>query len=482
MKIALLSWESIYSIQVGGIAAHVSELAKALHDQNHEVHVFTRMGDHQSPYECIGGVDYHRCPFDPHTDFPTYITRMNRSFIECLIENESSNGRPFDLVHGHDWLCTEALVRAKKDLHRPTVMTVHSTEFGRCGNKRRAGISRHIRDLEWEGTHVADQVICVSYALRDEVRWLYGIPKKKTAVVYNGVDVHRFDVNVDVDSVRRRYAVGLDDPLILYAGRLAWQKGPDLLLDAIPALLHDHPKTKFVFAGDGDMRFSLRTRSQTMSVSAATRFLGYQTGEPLVGLFKSADAVCVPSRNEPFGIVILEGWSAARPVVATGNGGPAEFVRNGETGLTISADKESIRWGIGTVLANPEIARRMGTNGRHEAESRFSWDLVATNTISDYQLARSNAMKSNGARDRRTEADGPVKENSRRTPARAAPENGTPAGRFEHRAGLEEKIAQRAYEIFMSRGARDGRAIDDWLDAERQILGSRKPAHEKNYR
>ena len=69
MRIALLSWESMHSIAVGGLAPHVSELAAALQRRGHEVHVFTRIGPRQLGYENILGVHYHRCPYQTHDDF-----------------------------------------------------------------------------------------------------------------------------------------------------------------------------------------------------------------------------------------------------------------------------------------------------------------------------------------------------------------------------------------------------------------------------
>ena len=385
MRIALLSWESKHSVAVGGLAEHITELAAALCRQGHETHVFTRIGQRQSGYECVDGVHYHRCPFELHRDFLVENQRMCDSFIWHLAETESYLGVPFDIVHGHDWLSVRAMIQAKNEHGRPAVMTVHSTEFGRCGNQLFEGMSRRIREIEWEGTYVADRVICVSGALLKEVQDLYRPPPDKMHVIYNGIDVRRFDARVNTRSARRQYAVGLDEPMVLFAGRMTRQKGPDLLVDALPGLLGQHPRAKFVFAGDGDLRDGLEQRAAALGVAPATRFVGYRNGHELVSLFKTADMVCVPSRNEPFGIVILEAWSARKPVVATRNGGPAEFVEHENTGITVSDNRDSIGWGVGRVLGDKTDGRRMGRNGRREAEARFSWDIIAAATERVYQ-------------------------------------------------------------------------------------------------
>ena len=418
------------------------------------------------------------------------------------------------------------MTRVKNVHQRPVVMTIHSTEYGRCGNQLHDGISRTIREIEWEGTYVAERIICVSGALRSEVQNLYGVPADKIHVVYNGIDVSRFDARIDTRSARGRYAIAKDDPLVLFAGRMTRQKGPDLLVEALPGLLVDYPRAKFVFAGDGDLRGGLEQRAAALGIASATRFLGHRHGHELVGLFKSADLVCVPSRNEPFGIVILEAWSARKPVVATRNGGPAEFVKHGDTGLTVSDDRDAIGWGVGTVLADRTNGRRLGRNGRREAEARFSWDTIAAATERVYESCLSSRFGQQKASDHRLEeVSGMARERSNKvdgrttktrqpkgktatTNAKSTSKTAKPAGTTAAKAnkstrtsvarsakasrpraktapttgrstpsmmvgvGLElthDEISRRAYEIYLARGRTPGDPMEDWLQAERDL-------------
>jgi len=126
-------------------------------------------------------------------------------------------------------------------------------------------------------------------------------------------------------------------------------------------------------------------RAQQLGVAHATPFLGFQANGELIDLYKACDVVCVPSRNEPFGIVILESWSAGKPVVSTRNGGPEEFVWHNVNGLKVYANPDSIAWGLGTLFTNFEWARWMGRNGRVAAETAFSWDAIAGQTLAAYQ-------------------------------------------------------------------------------------------------
>ena len=384
MRIAMLSWESLHSIPVGGVGVHVTELAAALQRKGHEIHIYTRMGHGQREYELIEGVHYHRCPFALNGNFVDEVNEMCRSFVRHLFSTEDFMGAPFDVVHAHDWLTANAMIWIKQGRGRKTVFTIHSTEYGRSGNYFGNGQSVRVRFQERAGTEWADRVIAVSTPLKNEVMWMYNVPDGKLSVVHNGVNVHNYDGWVDPNEIRSRYGIGPVDPTVLFSGRLVHQTGPDLLIDAIPSVLRSHPHAKFVFAGDGEMRGGLERRAHQLGVAHATRFLGFQQNGTLANLYKACDAVCVPSRNEPFGIVVLEAWSAGKPVVSSRNGGPAEFVRHEVNGLKVDPNPNSIAWGLGTLFTNFEWARWMGRNGRHAAERDFSWDTAADRAMSAY--------------------------------------------------------------------------------------------------
>jgi glycosyltransferase involved in cell wall biosynthesis len=385
MRIAMFSWETLHSHAVGGIAAHVTELAAALQRRGHEVHVFTRPGYGSGGVWPIDAVWYHYCPHSLSRSFVDEIQEMCRSFVWHFLQTEDHIGH-FDVVHAHDWLASNAMVWVKqaRPYHRG-VLTMHSTEYGRCGNHFWGGTSERIRAHERHGTYSADRVIAVSGVLKYELMWMYNLPDWKCWMIYNGVPVHRFDGYLDPAEVKRRYGIGPVDPVVLFSGRLSLQKGPDLLLEAVPGLLRFHPNAKVVFAGDGHLRGELEGRAHQLGVAHATRFVGHASGGQLIDLYKSCDTVCLPSRNEPFGITALEGWAAGKPVVASQSGGPSEFVWHNVNGLKIYPTVESIGWGIGTLFTNFEWARWMGANGRLAAESAFSWDHIAEMTEQCYR-------------------------------------------------------------------------------------------------
>ncbi len=382
MKIALLSWESLHSVPVGGISPHVTELAEALGRKANEVHIFTRMGANQKYYEEINGVVYHRCPFDFDSNFITEVDNMCNSFSYNFFE-EDKKSEKFDIVHGHDWLMVNALSQIKEKSDAKIVFTLHSTEYGRCGNNLYEGMPRTIRDREWYGGYIADKVITVSHHLKDEVKWLYNIPEWKLSVIYNGINLGRFEIEVDPDKVKEKYGVWNSDPVCLFIGRMTEQKGPDILVEAIPSVLKVFFGAKFIFVGNGHMMDYLKHRAWVLGVSDSCRFLGHVPDKDLTELYKASDLVCVPSRNEPFGIVVLEAWCAGKPIVVTHNG--FDYVEHGINGLKVYDYPDSVAWGIKEVLWDKNAAKRIAVNGNIFA-GMFSWDNIAMKTLRAYTV------------------------------------------------------------------------------------------------
>jgi len=392
MRIAMLSWETRHSIAVGGIACHVSELAKALAAKGHDVHVFTRIGPDQSDYAFIDGVHYYRCAYKGHEEFVDDVNSMCRAFVHRVLGVEDTT-QPFDLVHAHDWLTANAMIWIKKSRGRRGVLTIHATEYGRSGNTFHDGRSKRIREQERAGTHWADRVITVSQATKNELMWMYERPDWHTEVVYNGVDRTPFEREVNRRAVREELAIGPNDPMILFCGRIDYQKGPDLLVEGFVRAKARWPSAKLVFVGDGGMRHQIEGRGHECGVGDDVRFTGCLDCEALPALFKATDVVAVPSRNEPFGIVVLEAWSAGKPVLATHNGGPGEYVDHEVDGLKIYADPDSIAWGINHAFEDYKALRRMGRNGQEKVRRGFTWDVVADETLKAYQAAAPEAKR-----------------------------------------------------------------------------------------
>ncbi len=371
LKIAFFCWESLYTERVGGLARAATHLAEEL-AKHHEVHFFTRgLGDLE-----VKGVNYHCCM--PHGfNIVDYCRDMSLKLVDRFREFDSPS---FDVLHFHDWHVVEAL-HALQD--RRTVFTFHSTEYGRSGNRFGDWWEfREISGKEWYAGLIAKRVTTVSNVLKNEVMWLYNVPDWKIDVVPNGIHPEEFCSEVDAGEVKKDYGIHPLAPLIFFAGRLVYQKGPDLLLDAIPRMLEHRWDLKFLFAGDGDMRGYLESKAREMNLPA--KFLGYLPDREFVRLLNSADIVVIPSRNEPFGLVLLEAWSARRCVVATDVGGLSENIDNFYDGIKVYPTPESIAWGVNYIVDDAEGVRLMGERGRRKVDEKFRWSVVAKRMLEVY--------------------------------------------------------------------------------------------------
>ncbi len=372
LKIAFFCWESLYTERVGGLARAATHLAEEL-AKEHEVHFFTRgIGDLE-----VNGVKYHCCT--PHgLNIVDYCRDMSLKLVDRFRETDSPE---FDVLHFHDWHVVEALHELQD---RRTVFTYHSTEYGRNGNSFGDWWEfREISGKEWYAGLIAKRITAVSNVLKNEIMWLYSIPDWKIDVVPNGIHPDKFYAEVDAGAVKKEYGIHPLAPLIFFAGRLVYQKGPDLLLDAIPSMLRHRWDLKFLFAGDGDMRSYLEKKAADMNLPV--RFLGYLPDSEFVRVLNSADIVVIPSRNEPFGLVLLEAWSAKRCVVATDVGGLSENIDNFYDGIKVYPAPESIAWGVNYIVDDAEGVRLMGERGRNKVDRKFRWEVVARKILDVYK-------------------------------------------------------------------------------------------------
>ncbi|KDE55321.1 glycosyltransferase family 4 protein [Methanoculleus sp. MH98A] len=373
LKIAFFCWESLHStFKVGGLAPAATHLAERLALMGHEVHFFTRgEGDDAT----INSVHYHYClPYGDNVI--EYCRTMSNMLVDAFRAHDTP---PFDILHFHDWHLVEAL-HVLRD--RNTVLSFHSTEYGRHGGNFGGWWEfQEISGKEWYGGYIAKAVTTVSYSTKTEVMWLYNIPEWKIVVIPNGIDPDAYRTRVDPGEVKKRYGIHPLAPVVLFVGRLTYQKGPDLLMQAIPKILAKRWDVQFLFAGTGDMRGYLEGAANGLPV----QFLGYISDEDHVRLLNACDLVAIPSRNEPFGLVLTEAWSAERCVVATEVGGLAENIDNFKNGIKVPVRLDSIAWGVCHLIDDPAYMQRLGKAGRRKVMDRFRWSVVTERMLGVYR-------------------------------------------------------------------------------------------------
>ncbi|HWQ20699.1 MAG TPA: glycosyltransferase family 4 protein [Methanotrichaceae archaeon] len=376
----MLSWESLYSIKVGGMAPHVSELSEALARRGHEVHIFTRRGDFDA-CDKINDVNYHRVVSDGSGDIIGQMDEMCNALFDSFEKVQNISGS-FDIIHGHDWHPVIALNRIKDGHHIPCVLTIHSTEWGRKGNSfSNWHISKEISHREWLGCYESSRVIVTTGHMLEELVNIYSVPVSKIGIIPNGIIRGKLRRTLDAGKVKEHLGISHHAPMILFCGRISYLKGPDLLVEAIPLVLKKHKNAKFIFAGDGDLRSECERRAKDLGAQNACRFLGYISSPEKEKLINACDLVCVPSRNEPFGIIVLEAWDAKKPIVATE---AVNIIRNFDDGILAYTQPESLAWCINRLIRNPDEMKKLGKAGQRRVDSEFGWDQIAARTEEAY--------------------------------------------------------------------------------------------------
>jgi glycogen(starch) synthase len=290
-------------------------------------------------------------------------------------------------VHAHDWLVAHAATTLKHHLGVPLVATLHATEAGRHQGWLPGPLNRSIHSVEWWLTYEARRVVACSAYMRWEVTRLFDLPPDKVDVVPNGVDLRRWQVPADrVAAARRRW--GGDGPLVVYSGRLVYEKGVQDLLAAVPRLRRRHPGLRLVVAGRGPAAEELRVLARRLRLGRAAVFAGFVPDAELAALAAAADCAVVPSVYEPFGLVALEAAAAGTPVVASDAGGLPEFVEHRRTGLSFRAgDPAGLAEAVGELLADQVLGRRLVNRARAVLRRDHSWAAVAARTVDVYARA-----------------------------------------------------------------------------------------------
>jgi glycosyltransferase involved in cell wall biosynthesis len=264
-----------------------------------------------------------------------------------------------NIVHAHGLRGAVVGGFAARRAHLPYLFTVHN-ELPRM-NPVQAAVFREL-------ARTAARVIAVSEAVATTLRQ-FDIPGNRIAVVPNGVDLSRFADPIDVDRVRKELGCAPTERIVLGVGRLAPEKGFDVLIEAFSALTAPLSDVRLILVGDGPDAAALRAQAEQNA--ARIDFLGHRTD--IVSLLAVADLVVVPSRQEGQGIVPLEAMAAGRAVVASRVGGLIESIVDDETGMLIPPDNAPALCGtMETLLNDPARRAAMGATGRRRVEREYS--------------------------------------------------------------------------------------------------------------
>jgi glycogen synthase len=376
-RVLILSWEYPPLIE-GGLARHVRKLAENLVVRGVEVHVLTRGHEESPPEEELRGVTVHRVrePERPRElgEFVTWVEHMNADMLAAGVE--LGDRYDFDVVHGHDWLVAVAGDHLARRFRCPLAVTIHATEYGRHQGWVDKHPQSHIHGVERWMANRADRVITCSAYMREHVADIYGLEEARVTVIPNGIDPSDLVTVEDLDALRSNFAAP-DERLVLLVGRLVYEKGFQLALEALPGLIERVGNVRFLVAGSGTHEEELREQATQLGLDAHGTFLGWIGDDVLHSLYRISDLTVVPSIYEPFGLVALEAMASGCPCLVADTGGLREVVPNDEVGLRFrSRDPESLGRMAERLLTDVELRDRLIAEASEHVLT-FDWADVA---------------------------------------------------------------------------------------------------------
>jgi glycogen(starch) synthase len=235
--------------------------------------------------------------------------------------------------------------------------------------------------------HVADQVITCSHYMRGHVADIYDLDESRVAVIPNGIDPDDLQPVGDLDALRARFARP-DEKLVLLVGRLVYEKGFQLALEALggrDGVIDRVGGVRFLVAGSGTHEAQLKAQADDLGLTNHGTFLGWIGDDVLHSLYRIADLTVVPSIYEPFGLVALEAMASGCPCLVADTGGLREVVPNGRVGLRFTAsDSKSLARMLERVLTDDALRDQLVTEASEHILA-FDWGDVAKQTAATYE-------------------------------------------------------------------------------------------------
>jgi glycosyltransferase involved in cell wall biosynthesis len=356
-------------------------LALALVEAGDQVEVWTPHPDDATPetVEVLDGLVVRRLPMPlPATN----LAAIRRSAITGTrtlfsLRNAVAAFRP-DVLHvqcyGPNGAYAHALARLSS---LPLVITLQGETL--MDDTDIFDISRVLRSSLRSSLRSAAAVTgCSAFTLADaEDR--FGLEPSRGRVIPNGVDLHGDPARAATPDERTSFVLPgrqPGHPYVLALGRVVEKKGFDLLLAAYAAIEPGQWTADLVIGGLGEALAGLRQQATSLGIADRVHFVGRLSRQQVAEAMAGASLFVMPSRLEPFGIVILEAWRAGTPVVATSRGGPPEFVRDGRDGLLVDPfDTGAFAAALESLLLDPERRQRIGRAGQARVEE-FGWASI----------------------------------------------------------------------------------------------------------
>jgi glycosyltransferase involved in cell wall biosynthesis len=384
LNVLMFSWEFPPHL-AGGLARHVEGLASALADEGVEIHLITAESARMPEYERKNGVHIYRTgPLHPNeTQFLKWVADLNGCMIrkagDILAKHE------IHLIHAHDWLVAGAALSCKRFFGLPLITTVHSTEYGRSGN-RMSNIQRIIHEKECDLMRQSDRLIVCSTPMVKEIQQIL-THHPPLSVIANGIDIKEEDREWSSSCLSGRFQWLKDKTYFFSIGRMVWEKGFQTIIEAAPMIMKSaEADIYFVVAGKGPLLERFRQQVKERGLEDNVFFVGFVSEEERLALLHHSTLTIFPSLYEPFGIAALEAMAAKKLVVSANTGGLETFIKHQQSGILFQAGSpESLTKEIVSLLKNPSVVNKLAEQGYHTAKHLYSWAQAARKTKRLYE-------------------------------------------------------------------------------------------------
>lgn len=286
----------------------------------------------------------------------------------------------FDIIHAHDWTTFPAAIALKEMTGKPLVVHIHITEFNKSGG---AGVNQQVYDIERIGMQKADGVIAISHLIKNICIEKYGINPEKISVIHNA-NIEMNEGLVHISDLKKF------NKIVLFAGRITLQKGPDYFVEAAKKVCEYRDDVKFIMAGSGDMLNRMIDYVAKLGIADKFIFHGFYTREDAERLFSMADVFVMPSVSEPFGVVPLEAMMKNTPTIVSKQSGVSEVLNH--TLKVDFWDTDEMANKILALLNYSPLHTELTNKGYQEAKS-LTWDVPAQKCIELYHRLMPLAIK-----------------------------------------------------------------------------------------
>jgi glycosyltransferase involved in cell wall biosynthesis len=388
----------------GGTETTILQTSRALRALGHDVQICTSLALSTRREETIQGVPVRRFPYTyPFLGLSSQdrldMDKKGGNLLSYSLLWALAREPGVDLLHAHTGKRVGGIVRTAARLRRiPYVITLHGGFFEVPKGEMDQMLAPIQNRFEWgrlfgallgsrRVLEDAAALICVGGDEYESAR--RQLPQQRVELLPNGVDC-AFFANGDGAAFRAAYGIPPDRRIVLCVSRIDYQKNQIGLVEAIAGVVSRRPEVHLLLLGPVTVtsyhqRLLARVRELGLE-PRVTLVPGLRSDDPMLrNAFHAADAFCLPSLHEPFGIVILEAWAAGRPVVASRIGGIPSFTRDGENILHADpGDSDQLGQRLIELLDHPELATRLAAAGREKARRDYDWSTISKRLLALY--------------------------------------------------------------------------------------------------